>query len=44
MSELELKGKIFDILRELDGLSIRANDLVKEKDALLKQLNELTKG
>lgn len=38
MTEIEIKAKVFDLLKELEGLQIQANKLNQEKNELLKRL------
>lgn len=42
MTPIEIKAQIFDILKEIEGLQAKANELIKQKIELLKQL-EVTK-
>ena len=43
MTVVEIKSQIFDLLKELETLQTKANEIVKQKNDLLKQLMELEK-
>ena len=38
MTQVEIKASIFDLIRELEELQVKANGLVEKKNELLKQL------
>lgn len=38
MTKVEIKAAIFDVLKELEGLQTKANELSQKKNELLKQL------
>ena len=41
MTKVEIKAAVFDILKEIESLQVKANELNKQKNDLLKQLSEI---
>jgi len=41
MTAVEIKAAIFDVLKEMEALQVKVQELVKKKSELLKQLGAL---